>query len=191
MLLKEEYKILRDELSKNPEIKILPEFIISGLEKLGYRTDDLQTPQPNGSITFRGNEWLVFAVGENYNRLEESYLQVATILKQDAELSKTAHDWLYGLEHISEIDIITRRAFQEVGINKDFKELKSDYKNDKSLFSSLSPINKVAVKYILENPNDSYRIPMKMTFDVNNSIYTGNMVRDLEKDNKIKNKVKP
>ncbi|GFZ62156.1 hypothetical protein PSE10A_46670 [Pseudomonas amygdali pv. eriobotryae] len=191
MTLKEEFKILRTELSKNPEPKVVPEFIISGLDKLGYRTDDLTVPQSDGSVTFRGNEWLVFGVGETYNKLEEAYLQVATILKNDAQLSKISHDWLYGLEKISDHKILAKRAFQEVGLHLEFCDLQADYKKDKFLFNHLQDVNKDGVKYILENPKDVYRIPMKMSYDVNNSIYSGNLIADLEKENKPKTKIKP
>lgn len=191
MTLKEEFKKLRTELSNNPEPKVVPEFIIAGLEKLGYRTDDLTVPVPDGSVTFRGNDWLVFGVGEAYNKLEEAYLQVATILKNDAQLSELSHDWLYGLEKISDPKIIARRVYSEVGLHMDFSELKEDYKKDKLLFSHINPDSKKAVQHIFENSNDEYRIPMKMSYDANNSVYVGNLITDLEKESKPKAKIKP
>jgi len=54
MTIKEEFKILRTELSKKPETKTVPEFIIEGLAKLGYRTDDLQTPKQRAQLRFAG-----------------------------------------------------------------------------------------------------------------------------------------
>lgn len=191
MTLKDEFKILRAELSKNPETKVVPEFIISGLEKLGYRTDDLQIPQPNGSITFRGNQWLVFGKGVTDNLMKEPQQLIEKILGPDAKLSVIADDWIQGLEYVSDQKILAKRAFQEVGLHLEFCDLQADYKKDKFLFSHLQDFNMDGVKYILENPKDVYRIPMKMSYDINNSVYCGNIITDLEIENKPKKKVKP
>ncbi|WP_147480984.1 hypothetical protein, partial [Pseudomonas caricapapayae] len=121
MTLKEEFKILRAELSKNPEIKIVPEFIIVGLENLGYRIDDLKIPQPNGSITFRGNEWLVFGKGTTDNLMKEPKKLVEKLLGKDAKLSIIADDWIQGLEYVSDQRILVKRAFQEVGVTATVK----------------------------------------------------------------------
>ncbi|WP_122340056.1 hypothetical protein [Pseudomonas caricapapayae] len=73
----------------------------------------------------------------------------------------------------------------------EFRDLQEDYNKDKFLFNHLDDSNKNAVKYILENPSDVYRIPMKMSYDMNNSIYVGNLIKDLEKESKPKTKIKP
>lgn len=190
MTLKEEFKTLRMELSKKPETKTVPEFIIEGLAKLGYRTDDLQTPKPDGIATIRSNEYLVFGAGESYNKLVEAYLQVSTILKHEATLSKLASDWVYGLDHVSDHEIVAKRIFQEAGLHMDFSDFKKDYGNDKFLFNHLNGENKKAAQHILENANDAYIVPAKMTFDINNSIFVGNALSAIEKD-KPKRKVKP
>ncbi|WP_122323243.1 hypothetical protein [Pseudomonas amygdali] len=190
MSVKEEFKILRSEFSKKPEIKTVPEFIIEGLTKLGYRTDDLQTPKPDGTATIRGNEYLVFGAGESYNKLVESYLQVSTILKHEAKLSKLASEWVYGLDHISDHEIVAKRIFQEAGLHMDFSDFKKDYVNDKFLFNHLDGENKKAAQHILENANDSYIVPAKMTFDMNHSIFVANTLSAIEKD-KPKRKIKP
>lgn len=191
MTLKDEFKKLRTELSNIPEPQVVPEFIIAGLERLGYRTDDLQSPQPNGSITFRGNEWFIFGKGETDNKMKEPQKLVEKILGPDAELSIIADDWLQGLEYVSDHRILVKRAFQEIGLNMEFKDLLESYQTDKSLLNSLQDVNKNAVKHILENPNDIYRIPMKMSFDANNSVYCGNMLKDLEVESKSKPNIKP
>lgn len=191
MTLKEEFKILRTELSKDPETKVVPEFIIAGLEKLGYRTDDLQSPKPNGSITFRGNEWLLFGKGATDNLMKEPQQLIERLLGPEAKLSTIADDWIQGLEYVSDQKILAKRAFQEVGLHLEFCDLQSDYKKDKFLFSHLQDSNKDGVKHILENPKDVYRIPMKMSYDINNSVYCGNILKDLEIESKPKAKIKP
>ncbi|WP_122324568.1 hypothetical protein [Pseudomonas coronafaciens] len=191
MTLKEEFKKLRTELSNIPEPKVVPEFIIAGLEKLGYKTDDLQNPKPNGSITFHGNEWLVFGKGVADNLMKEPQLLIDKLLGPDAKLSVIADDWIQGLEYVSDQKILAKRAFQEVGLHLEFCDLQADYRKDKFLFSHLQDSNKDCVQHILENPTDVYRIPMKMSYDLNNSVYCGNIVKDLEIENKPKTKIKP
>lgn len=190
MTIKEEFKILRSELSKKAGTKIVPEFIIEGLAKLGYRTDDLHTPKPDGTATIRGNEYLVFGVGESHNKLVESYLQVSTILKHEAALSKLASEWVYGLDHISDHEVVAKRIFQEAGLHMDFSDFKKDHANNKFLFNHLNGENKKAAQHILENANDTYIVPAKMTFDMNNSIFVGHTLSAIEKD-KPKRKIKP
>ncbi|KPX42750.1 hypothetical protein ALP68_00369 [Pseudomonas ficuserectae] len=116
---------------------------------------------------------------------------IEKVLGPDAKLTIIADNWIQGLEYVSDQKILARRAFQEVGLHLDFIDLQSDYKKDKFLFNHLQDLNKDGVKHILENPKDVYRIPMKMSYDMNNSVYCGNILNDLEIENKPKTKIKP
>ncbi|KPY65378.1 hypothetical protein FOM00_24930 [Pseudomonas sp. ST1] len=191
MTLKEEFKTLREELSKKPDSKIVPTFIITGLEKLGYRTDDLEAPKPDGTVKIRGNEYSVFGEQGNFNKLFGAHQEVASILKSKSKLGEISYAWLYGLPATDDHELLAKQIFREKGIEMSFRDLKNDFKEGGNLIENLEGDNKKIAKQIFENPHDSFRIAVKGSYEINDSMFSGNIINAIDQENKPKRKVKP
>ncbi|RMV87608.1 hypothetical protein [Pseudomonas amygdali] len=191
MTLKEEFKILREELSKKPDSKIVPTFIITGLEKLGYRIDDLEAPKPDGTVKIRGNEYSVFGEQGNFNKLFGAHHEVASILKSKSKLGEMSYEWFYGLPATDDHELLAKQIFREKGIEMDFRDLRTDFREGGNLIENLEGDNKKIAKRIFENPHDSFRIAVKGSYEINDSMFSGNIISAIEQENKPKRKVKP
>ena len=72
-----------------------------------------------------------------------------------------------------------------------FRDLRDDYREGGKLIDNLEGDNKKIAKQIFENPHDSFRIAVKGSYEINDSVFSGNIISAIDQENKPKRKVKP